>query len=432
MSVEIIQGDCREVLAGMAEESVQMCVTSPPYWGLRDYGLPPLLWGGKPACHHKWLDRALPEPGVKHICMMCGAWRGSLGLEPTPGQFVEHIVEVFRAVKRVLRKDGTVWMNLGDSYASSSATTGGYSAKSTLEGYTGEQTKGRQMNRAEQCRPVRHGLKPKDLIGIPWRVAFALQADGWWLRSAIVWAKGVSFCPMYSGSVMPESCTDRPTSAYEMLFLLTKSARYYYDAEAVREIGAYVAGTEAARGSPGRLAEDGVNARPPQYWVYTGQRNLRNVWCINPEAFSGGHFATFPTKLVEPCVKAGSSPKACGVCGAPWARVVTTMPAHDGRFRGGAYIEQGNLQNNSIKRPEPEILRQRVGTNEWQPTCEHANNDKGRCVVLDPFAGGSGRAARVCKRLGRDFIGIELKAEYVEMSEREASAAITRELFVEG
>lgn len=242
----IYQGDALAVLRTFAAQSIQCCVTSPPYWGLRDYGT--ARWkGGNPACDHA--ARRNHSPGEKQAtqigssrdktggdCRKCGARRidAQMGLEPTPEEYVAHMVEVFREVRRVLRNDGTLWLNLGDSYA----TGGGKVGECPGGGTQGARWAGRGMNTKQPkwanalgpiCQPNRmplHGLKPKDLVGIPWRVAFALQADGWYLRSDIIWAKP---------NPMPESVTDRPTKAHEYLFLLAKSERYYYDAAAIKE-----------------------------------------------------------------------------------------------------------------------------------------------------------------------------------------------------
>jgi DNA modification methylase len=265
----IHQGDVRDVLPTLDAGSVQCVITSPPYWGLRDYGV-----------------------------------KGQIGLEPTPEEYVQTMVEVFREVRRVLRDDGTLWLNLGDSF------------------------------------------HDKQLTGIPWRVAFALQADGWYLRSDIIWAKGVSFCPDYAGSVMPESVTDRPTKSHEYLFLLTKSPRYYYDADAVREdlvdpTRKHEPSTDYASMSVRHDGARGGYLRPP-----SGKRNLRSVWTISPKPYSEAHFATFPTALVEPCVNAGS--------------------------------KKGD-------------------------------------TVLDPFAG-SGTTGLVAGKLGREFVGIELNADYIKLA----------------
>ena len=361
----IIEGDVREVLPTLDAGSVQCVITSPPYWGLRDYGT--ASWeGGDSQCRHRRPAaggnvRQGPNKGnnnaegapYRDLCGECGARRidNQIGLEATPDAYVQTLVEVFREVRRVLRDDGTVWLNLGDCYAGGASTGRNDSGRIRDGGGSGSgMTDGSDRTKIEK----RHGIKPKDLVGIPWRVAFALQADGWYLRSDIVWAKGVSFCPDYSGSVMPESVTDRPTRAHEYLFLLTKSPRYYYDADAVRETGVESGWSQQRK--------RGVNT-----WKYndtveriksTGQnvekstlgdqatRNLRSVWTINPQPYREAHFATFPTALVDPCVKAGST--------------------------------TGDL-------------------------------------VLDPFAG-SGTVGCVALKFGRRFVGIELNPDYSRMA----------------
>ena len=209
------------------------------------------------------------------------------------------MVDVFREVRRVLRADGTLWLNLGDSYASGG--TGGYSEKSTLGGFTRTDTKGRVMNANSVSRGAPLGLKPKDLVGIPWRVAFALQADGWWLRSDIIWHKP---------NPMPESVTDRPTKSHEHLFLLAKSERYYYDAAAIGEpqpIGAVVMkgnkrGLSMTTGAGGNRNDGGRGDAE----IQTNYRNKRDVWSIPTTPFPGAHFATFPPELIKPCILAGS------------------------------------------------------------------------------------------------------------------------------
>lgn len=256
--VQILVGDVRERLLGLPDESVHCVVTSPPYWGLRDYGAD-----------------------------------GQLGLEPTIDKWVENQVAVFREVRRVLRGDGTLWLNLGDAYATGAGKVGNCPGG----GAQGANWKGPMTAPNRMPQP---GLKPKDLIGQPWRLAFALQADGWWLRSDIIWHKP---------NPMPESVTDRPTKSHEHVFLLAKSARYYYDAEAVREVGC-CPGANSQRKDAGKLEqkEDPVRfkTRPVgRTCGYPERRNLRDVWTIPTHAFPGAHFATFPPKLVEPCVKAG-------------------------------------------------------------------------------------------------------------------------------
>lgn len=309
-------GDCREVLASMPDGSARCCVTSPPYWGLRDYGT--ARWeGGDPACDHAKGTAASARSTLKNdgrenfgsnnyersivvpyrdACGKCGAIRvdGQLGLESTPEEYVAGMVAVFREVRRVLADDGSLWLNLGDSYAGPKGNTRG-------EGAGGGKERGEAMGfgGAVGKTPIPHGLKPKDLVGIPWRVAFALQADGWWLRQDIIWAKP---------NPMPESVTDRCTKAHEYVFLLAKAERYFYDAEAIKEKCA------SEPHSPGNLAtKEGGHMRNDygtdameRVWGADGKRNRRSVWTVNSHPFPDAHFATYPPKLIEPCILAGS------------------------------------------------------------------------------------------------------------------------------
>ena len=255
---QVLIGDCIEGMRTLPDQSVHTCVTSPPYFGLRDYGM-----------------------------------AGQIGLEATPDAFVARLVDVFREVRRVLRDDGTLWLNLGDSYASSQSNNGGYSEKSTLAGFTSPETKGRRANDATKPHKINHGVKPKDLIGIPWRVAFALQADGWYLRQDIIWHKP---------NPMPESVTDRCTKAHEYLFLLSKGPKYFFDADAIKEpsMGREKFGNSRA------IVHDDRQDCDRQDMTPTVDRNKRSVWSVATSPFKGSHFATFPPDLIEPCILAGS------------------------------------------------------------------------------------------------------------------------------
>ncbi len=328
MSVRIYTGDCRTELAKLPKRSVHCCVTSPPYWALRDYGTEPVVWGGDADCEHRWCDGIVkdnrsaahlnvglrddparsPRGGKQladqqpsqisqgQFCCKCNAWRGSLGLEPTPDLYIEHVVEVFRAVRRVLRDDGTVWLNLGDSYAAgkNGRSDDGPADLARRAAKYGTGTV-KSVGGAVQ-RKAPPGLKAKDLCMMPARVALELQADGWWLRSEIIWHKP---------NPMPESVTDRPTSAHEKVYLLSKRARYFYDAEAVAEPALQPLGlaSEVAQHKQEIMGQNrggklGTNAG-------SGLRNLRDVWTIATAPYSGAHFATFPPALAERCIKAG-------------------------------------------------------------------------------------------------------------------------------
>jgi DNA modification methylase len=259
----------------LADESVQCVVTSPPYWGLRQYA-------GEQETD--WQD------GTRH----------ALGLEPTPELYVAHMVEVFREVKRVLRPDGTLWLNLGDSYAS-----GEIGRHDSVQGREIDGKRVTSKATLRQQARLTSGVKPKDLVGIPWMVAFALRADGWYLRSDIIWHKP---------NPMPESVTDRPTKAHEYLFLLSKSPSYFYDADAIREDFAdeRLGNPGAASGNYSRGSGRNDNgALSGKAWNEDGAhsgRNKRTVWTIATRPYAGAHFATFPEALVEPCIKAGSRP----------------------------------------------------------------------------------------------------------------------------
>jgi DNA modification methylase len=290
MSVSILNGDCREVLQRLPDQSVHCCVTSPPYFGLRDYGV-----------------------------------AGQIGLEPTPAQFVAEMVAVFREVRRVLRDDGTLWLNLGDSYAGSWGARG-----------RGEHTNASRPELETKhgtSAPARNGfagIKPKDLIGIPWRVAFALQADGWYLRQDIIWSKP---------NPMPESVTDRCTKAHEYVFLMSKSARYYYDAKAVAEATAYPISPDAPSSgdySTGSGRNDGGEHRSGGF-VSGATRNKRSVWEVTTQPFSEAHFATFPPALIEPCIKAGCP--AGGTVLDPFGGAGTTGMVADRLGRDAILIE---------------------------------------------------------------------------------------------
>lgn len=387
---------CCDVLEGLRilpDDSIQCVVTSPPYWGLRDYGV-----------------------------------EGQLGLEPTPEAHVEAMVAVFAEVRRVLRPDGTLWLNYGDSYAAAAP---------------GARSNDRwpKQNRNDHRPPVdtrraSPALKPKDLVGMPWRIALALQADGWWLRSDIVWHKP---------NPMPESVTDRPTKSHEYVFLLTKSERYLYDAEAVKEPASTKTharqadqskqrhGAGVMPGAPGHRGlhkpgvtpksaapGSGIKANESTHAALAGavaMRGLRTVWSILTEPFPEAHFATFPKALVEPCIRAGTSEKGCCAdCDAPWARVLDRT-FHGDRRAGrrdldavegaGGNVKMGDACWNQYEPPR---------TSGWEPSCA-CGSEVQPCIVLDPFAG-SGTTGLVALRLGRRFLGLELNPDYADLSRR--------------
>jgi hypothetical protein len=270
----------------------------------------------------------------------------------------------------------------------------------------------------------KHVLKQKDDAGIPWRVAFALQADGWWLRSDIIWAKPNS---------MPESVTDRPTKAHEYIFLLTKNQNYFFDNEAIKEEAdpkykarynsTFFTGQkeQSGQGRPGNVSNT------PGIKEWTGKRNKRTVWTISTQPYPEAHFATFPPKLIEPCILAGTSPRACEICGAPWKRVVEKgAPIDDwkkacgadsnGEYEGRAQKDYEKARAENASEVKKRILAGMLErkTTGWQPTCTCQNSGNARCIVLDPFAG-SGTTLWVAEQHGRDSIGIELSEEYCKL-----------------
>ncbi len=381
-------GDCREGLKAFVANGLkaQVCVTSPPYWGLRDYGIEPSVWGGLPDCEHVWGDEISIQKGgptgntsgltnrganqartaVKVIqagqFCRCGAWLGTLGLEPDYRMYIDHMVEVMDLVRQVLADDGTLWLNLGDSYANDGKWGGETGGKQAYLGEANRKRVGRQKRKT--------GLKPKDMCLIPARVAIALQEAGWWVRQDIIWHKP---------NPMPESVTDRCTKAHEYIFLLSKRQRYYYDNEAIKEPAGgpppkmpngwdtttgegghgsihkrgrdkgRKSGNKSHRGATAYEAGD-EKLRTTGGLVKIGDtvfhtRNKRSVWTVTTAPFKEAHFATFPPKLIEPCILAGSRP--------------------------------GD-------------------------------------IVFDPFMG-SGTTAQVAEQLGRQWIGCEVNPEYVAL-----------------
>jgi len=365
MNIDIYIGNCLETLQKMDDQSVNTCITSPPYWGLRDYN------------------------GEEE----------QLGLEDTPELFVDNLVKVFREVKRVLKDDGTVWLNLGDTYSSHKdcKSTAQSLAKGTQAEVAHVIDKGRSVSRNTK-KLKQAGLKNKDLIGIPWRVALALQADGWYLRQDIIWHKP---------NPMPESVKDRCTKSHEYIFLLSKNVKYYFDYEAIKE--------DAVGNSPNnkkphkhqgqpfsRTKENLVNIQAVE------KRNKRSVWTVTTKPFKGAHFATFPMDLIEPCVLAGCPEKICSSCSKPYERVMQKpkpLKVKRGRRAGtddrliGGVLDKYNKENPPID----------LGL---QKQCDCNTKETKAGTVLDPF-GGSGTTAIVANKHNRNAVMCELNKEYV-------------------
>lgn len=345
MTIRVYGGDCREMLAALPDGCVHTIVTSPPYYGLRDYGVD-----------------------------------GQLGLEQTPGEYVDAMVEVFREARRVLRDDGTLWLNLGDSYAHR-----------------------------------RHGtIKAKDLIGIPWRVALALQTDGWYLRQDIIWHKP---------NPMPESVKDRCTKAHEYIFMFSKSQKYYYDGESVREdcSPANIEDFKRRRTMDNKGKGGYANVRGDlsgdrtQYMSADFKRNRRSVWTVTSKPYKGAHFATFPPDLIEPCVLAGAPEECCAECGTPGVPVYEKTDVVDVTAKGSRF-DKGKTAGRTGGDRAQEGMRTVSVLVGHEPGCG-CNAGSKRGVVLDPF-GGSGTTALVADKHGRDAILIELNPEYIELMEK--------------
>ena len=335
MTFDILQTDAIFGLKQLPDNHFQCVVTSPPYWGLRDYGVD-----------------------------------GQIGLEKTPEEYLDKLSHVFSEVFRVLRPDGTLWLNIGDTFANDKKHGGRTGGK---HDYLDENNLVRAYRRKKQS-----GLRPKNIVGIPWRLAFRLQSDGWNLRKDIIWHKPNS---------MPESCKDRPGSAHEFVFLLTKSERYFYDLESVK--------VQAAEGMT---------------------RNLRSVWTLPVANYKEAHFATFPFKLVETCLKAGTSSEGCcSNCGSPYLREIEkeripTRPGTNSKVTG-------NTMTDGNRDPKRHVTF--VKTVGWKPSC-YCNTKISEivpCRILDPFAG-SGTTLAVAIGLGLHVTGIEINPEYCKLSRK--------------
>ena len=366
----ILQGDSLEVLKTLPSDSVHCIVTSPPYWGgLRDYGVD-----------------------------------GQLGLEPTPEEHIERIVEIFREARRVLHPSGTLWFNYGDcwaTHAGSARVPGGNNS------YQAELVENGAFPKQQPNRMPQRGLKKKDLVGMPWMCAFALRADGWYLRADIIWHKT---------NGKPSSVTDRPAPVHEYIFLLTKKPHYFYDQEAAREL----TGNESSWDD--YAAADADHSKSLTHPL---GRNKRSLWSMATEPFSykqidpdyagDDHFATFPTELAQAAIKAGTSEKGCcPVCFNPWVREYEVLVVQqDSGQRKIADAPGAKLSEKSMMRTGRKKLKKPIG---WKPSCKH-KEEPIPCTVLDPFSG-AGTSGVVSLRLFRDYIGIELNPKDVEMSAR--------------
>lgn len=479
MSVRILIGDCRESLRTLPENSVHTIVSSPPYYSLRSYNTKPVIWGTACCDHvHVWGEESVRSKGgtggnkgldnpensgvlealddaqnlhlgqfCEHSCQVgrCAQWLGSLGLEPTMELYLDHLVECFAEAWRVLRDDGILWLNLGSSYAGSHGN--GYQQTMHKVNYTSGETGnfdlGRNIKREDE------GFKPKDLMMVPHFAAEALRQNGWYLRSAIPWVKA---------STMPESVRDRPASAIEYVFLMTKKKTYYYDAVAVRQDSPINEHIQRKNWNPGQKFKvatdltgrternDGLDdlADRMNKGVSTGRSRRNSDWImeslhgllldeddsplallVNPTGFAGAHYAVFPPKLIIPMIKSSTSEYGvCEKCGAPWTRLLVKaanpskyVNETDLDFSGGVFegrtnnpqTSKGMHRNNGNAQGEAPV------TTGWKPSCNH-DSSVIPATVLDIF-GGAGTTGLVADRLGRNAILCELSDNYSPIAE---------------
>jgi len=374
---KVLIGDNLTWLKSIKSGIVQTCITSPPYWGLRDYG------------HDE-----------------------QTGLEDTFDKWLSKMVMLFREIERVLRDDGTIWVNMGDSYAGSGKGIGSDHGKAV---FTDENIKKTNWENID--------LPPKNLLGQPWRLAFALQDDGWILRSDIIWAKP---------NPMPESVTDRPTKAHEYLFLMSKKPHYYYDADAIREphkesIKQQIKRIKYAKKQQSeRLRQSDNQTDALEKWSINKEdrdminpfgANKRSVWIIPTEAYSKAHFATFPKALVKPCILAGSSRECCAQCLKPYKR---DMEIFGGTIGKSWHDHADDLNGGQSQKHDFSTDGYERKTLGFSPDCGCGTKETKPSLVLDPFSG-SGTTGAVCAEYGRNYLGIELNPEYANMRIEERS-----------
>jgi DNA modification methylase len=368
----LLEGKSQDVLKKFPDNTFHTVVTSPPYWSLRDY----------------FNDE-------------------QLGQESTPEEYVKNVVSIMREVKRTLRKDGTVWFNIGDSYNSSSGFC------RATEGWD---RKGRDKGSADKKAIKHKSIKQKDLIGMPWRVAFALQEDGWYLRCDIVWEKT---------NPMPDGAKDRPTRGHEYIFLLTKSPSYFYD---------YYRVLEDTDEKPGGVQGFGAKDQKGTFrmdqnrtFQHYGKRNKRAVWRQSVSTFQGDHFATYPPKLIEPCIQSGTAERGCcSECGTPWERdfekVEVQRPAPIdkdalklGYQEGVDIFFPGDLDLDADTIPNETVTSLELIDKGWTKNCECKTDETTSCLVLDPF-NGTGTTGEVALKNGQRYVGIELNPEYLKIA----------------
>ena len=514
LGYQLYNKDARN-MSELPDDSIQMVCTSPPYWGLRNYaGEQELIWNSRNGCQHEWGDAIIRKnrgsvgatvtvgankrelqgnsTNQGNTCSACGAWRGAFGHEPTPELYIQHSVEILRDVRRVLRPDGVVWWNIGDSY---SGSWGDYVAPGSVkhQGQSPSRWERPSYDKYHQRPPTaaHHPvIKSKDLCLIPQRLAIALQEDGWWVRSLIIWNKtnpmpesvngwrwerhrvkvkaqpqersqkarlgqlqdegwtrpdniggvyiqraefidcpGCPKCSPNDGYVLRKGSW-RPTESHEYILMLAKSDNYYCNMEAVREpsistdFGSDQRDTSITHGmGSGNSGINEAKRRARENGTFGG-RNLRSVWTFPTRPFPGAHFAVFPEKLPELCIKAATPEVGvCAKCGAPWARVINHhRPADydpgvvDENYAGQASKASGtDGTNRPLSKMFQDSLGSSIETIGWKPTCRCGTDDRVPATVLDPFCG-AGTTLLVALRLGRSAVGYDLAAQYLEMT----------------
>ena len=464
--------DVRDGLRALPESSVHCVVTSPPYWGLRDYGTDPTVWGGDKSCAHEWVSaryyteksagkssaanftQAGDENAARvkesrwredDTCGLCGAWRGHLGLENTPSLYVEHLVDVFSEVARVLRPDGTLWLNLGDSYMSGGG--GGEARMTEIHGKRDTDfRKGTLVQSLSGNRPIKGtSLKTKDLILVPFRVALAMQEAGWYLRSWAPWIKR---------NCLPEAVTDRPSNALEVMYLFAhpkSRGRYFYDMGAVRKpladanaqrttehwdtterYGVNNGGNTGLDSLASRMRDGSVTGRNRRNtdWFFESIEAIRDgkddvlpddegiplAHVVNPRPYQGAHFAVMPPAIVEPCITASTSEHGvCPTCAAPWRRDVErdVRPPLDRQNNNPFKHDSGTTHGEGKHTLRNDVRWTTAG---WTQSCSCPVSLPVPATVLDPFSG-SGTVGMVSLRVGRHYVGLDLNESYLSLAE---------------
>lgn len=440
---QIICGDCLEVLSRVPDNSIDMCMTSPSYWGLRDYGVEQ-IFGGNKNCEHEWgetfirmksggkgylqdANKGSWSKNEQSVCKLCGAWKGQLGLEPTPELYIEHMTEIFHEVKRVLKKEGTFWLNVGDTYFGSGCGTNDYRTPASISLSKPELYNSPRPQNIKQHRY----LKSKSLCMIPERLAWSLIQDGWILRNKIAW---------YKPNSMPSSAKDRFSNTWEYIFLFSKGKKYYFDLDAVRESHKEDSIKRACRAAHRDDKPYAVQGERDYIGYENIESNFKNSklrdvnalgknpgdhWSISTKSFPEAHFAVFPEKLCEKPIKAGCPEEVCKKCGKAKERIIkqerkNTRPGRNvGQGKSGKDADPNeSLHGSDLTKYRQSISYKTIG---WASCNCNAGFEGG--IVLDPFCG-AGTALYVAKEMRRRYIGIDIKQKYIDMSKKRSAQGV--------